>query len=326
MGFLSDVPGVKVGHWQDETGLTGCTVVLPPPGTVGGVAVLGGAPGTRETELLRPGTWVEEVSALLLTGGSAFGLAAAEGVVRWCEERGIGHETGVARVPIVPAAVIFDLSIGDSRARPGPEAGYAAASAASEDTREGNVGAGMGATVGKWAGLEWRTKGGLGQASRRVGDVVVAALAVVNAVGDVLGEDGRVLAGARKPGTASLEGVALGWPGASGGGGARGAGGVPPEPGTTLAVVATNAGLDKAGANRVAREAAAGLARAVKPVFSRFDGDLVFVLATGEVQTHTLVGLVAAEVVAEAVRRGVLAASSVPGAPAARDLGSAAFM
>ncbi|HJW60805.1 MAG TPA: P1 family peptidase, partial [Actinomycetota bacterium] len=238
------IEDLAVGHWTDPVGLTGCTVVVPPPGNVAAAAVRGGGPGTRETDLLQPQAHVEGVSAVLLTGGSAFGLAAAQGVVAWCERRGLGYGRFGRPIPIVPAAVLFDLAVGDWEVRPGPAEGEAACLAAS--TAEGplgNVGAGMGATVGKTAGPEHMTKGGLGWAVVEAGPVTVGALAAVNAGGDVLNEDGTVLAGARVPGGArtalrelltapATDGEVRPEP-------------VPPGGSTTLGVVATNATLTK---------------------------------------------------------------------------------
>src|SRR5439155_9339097 len=195
--MITKVPGIEVGHWTDPIGLTGCTVVLCPPGTLGSGEVRGGAPGTRETDLLRPGMTVDEVHAVLLTGGSAFGLAAADGVMRFLEERGVGFDTGVARVPIVPAAVLFDLGIGDPKARPGPDAGYEACRSASDEVEEGNVGAGTGATVANLFGSHRALKGGLGTASTKDGDLIVGALAAVNAFGELIDDQGELMAGAR---------------------------------------------------------------------------------------------------------------------------------
>jgi len=292
-----DVPGIRVGHWTDERALTGCTVILPPPGTTGSVVVPGGAPATRETDAIAPGRRVEEVNAVLLTGGSAYGLGAADGVMRFLEERGIGHATPAGVVPIVPAAAIFDLGFGDGAVRPGPGEAYAACEAASEtENREGNVGVGMGATVGKLAGFEHMSKGGLGSASLRDGDLVVGALTVVNAVGDVIADDGTVLAGAR------AEPLPF-----------------PPIPGTntTLACIATNGTLSKEECHRAAEMATAGLARAVRPVHTMFDGDVVFMLATRAVPSFVeIVGRLAADVLADAIRRAVRAAESIPGIPA----------
>jgi len=309
--MITDVPGIRVGHWTDPVALTGCTVVLCPDGTVGSGEVRGGAPGTRETDLLRPGMLVEEVHAVLLTGGSAFGLAAADGVVRWLEDQGRGFDTGVLRVPIVPAAVLFDLGIGDPSVRPGPDEGAAACRAASDSVPEGNVGAGTGATVAKLRGADGMVKGGLGSSAQRVGDLVVAALAAVNALGEVLGEDGAVLAGSRLPEEADT------------GAGAAGSEEAPGQTAfgtnTTLVVVATNARLSKERAHLLAGAAHDGISAAVRPAHTIHDGDTVFTLATGEVDAAQRdVERLAATAVAEAIRRGVRAAASVPGAPAAR--------
>jgi L-aminopeptidase/D-esterase-like protein len=297
--MITAVAGLRVGHWSDPVALTGCTVVLCPSGTVGSGEVRGGAPGTRETDLLRPGMLVQEVHAVLLTGGSAFGLAAADGVMRWLEERGLGFDATVARVPIVPAAVLFDLGLGDPRVRPGPAEGYAACEAASDAVPEGNVGAGTGATVAKLRGVEGAVKGGLGSASRRVGELVVGALAAVNALGEVIGEDGSVVAGSRIP---PDEGPA----------------GDLPSTNTTLVVAATNARLSKERAHLLALAAHEGISLAVRPSHTLRDGDTTFALATGQVDASQRdVERVAESVVADAIRRAVLTAASVPGAPAA---------
>jgi L-aminopeptidase/D-esterase-like protein len=260
--------------------MTGCTVVLPPPGTIGSGAVRGGAPGTRETDLLRPGRLVEEIHAVLLTGGSAFGLAAADGVMRWLEERGVGFDAGVARVPIVPAAVLFDLGVGASGARPGPDAGFAACEAASEEVTDGRIGAGTGATVG-----HDRAPGGLGVAETAEREVVVWAVAAVNAFGAVVDEDGRPLAGEIPP-----PGSVPGWPGTN----------------TFLGVVATNAALAKAGCLDLAAAAHDGLARAVRPAHTMWDGDTVFTLATGQVEASgDILERLAGDALAGAIRRAV---------------------
>ncbi|OLD36665.1 MAG: peptidase S58, partial [Armatimonadetes bacterium 13_1_40CM_3_65_7] len=259
--MITRVPGILVGHWTDPVGLTGCTVVLCPPGTVGSGEVRGGAPGTRETDLLRPGTLVQEVNAVLLTGGSAFGLAAADGVMKFLEERGVGFDTPVAKVPIVPAAVLFDLGVGDPSARPGPDQGYAACTAATQDVAEGNVGAGTGATVAKLHGIDRAVRGGLGTASRIEGDLVVGAIAAVNAYGEVVDDQGEVVAGAR-PG--------------------EGADGEDSLPGTntTLVVVATNARLSKERAHLMSLAVHDGIAGTIRPAHTMWDGDTVFALAT----------------------------------------------
>lgn len=284
---LGAVEGIRVGHWTDEEARTGCTVVLCPPGTVGSGEVRGGAPGTRETDLLRPGMLVQHVDAVLLTGGSAFGLAAADGVVRWLEERGIGFDAGVARVPIVPAAVLFDLGVGDASARPGPDEGYAACEAATVDAREGSVGAGTGATVAKLHGVDRAVPGGLGSAAVTEEGVTMAALAVVNAIGEVVADDGAIIAGAQ-PG--DDEEMVSPWPGTN----------------TTLVVVATDARLSRERAHLLAIAAHDGVARAIRPAHTIWDGDTVFSLATGATEAaQPLVERMAEEVVAEAIRRAV---------------------
>ena len=315
---LCDVPGVRVGHATDLDGLTGCTAILFDGRAVAGVDVRGASPGTRETDLLSPLGNVQEIHAVLLTGGSAFGLSAASGVVSFLEDRGVGYDVGVARVPLVPAAVIFDLAVGSPAARPGPEMGYAAARDAERgDFAQGNVGAGTGATVGKILGPENAMKGGLGSASVRLsGDLVVAALAVVNAFGDVRDpRTGAVLAGPRledgtpngKPGDtvelleAGIERLQRRRAGEN----------------TTLAVISTNAQLSKVEANRVARMAHDGLARTVHPIHTSVDGDTVFAVATGEIKSHPdLIGAWGARMAEEAVLQAVRAAESIPGLPA----------
>jgi L-aminopeptidase/D-esterase-like protein len=295
-------------------------VVLCPPETVGSGEVRGGAPGTRETDLLRPGTLVKHVNAVLITGGSAFGLAAADGVMRFLEEQGIGYDTLVARVPIVPAAVLFDLGAGDPSARPGPEQGYAACVDASQEFPEWNVGAGTGATAAKLHGIDRAVKGGLGTASRADGEVVVGALAAVNAYGEVLDDDGSVLAGARESqdeeegeeATEATENEAVSGPSS----------GEQPLPGmnTTLVVVATNAGLSKERAHLLALAAHDGIAGTIRPAHTMWDGDTAFTLATGDVEADQR-GLesMAEEAVKEAIRRAVLLAHSVPGFPSAKE-------
>lgn len=290
--MITRVPGIRVGHWTDPVGRTGCTVVVPPPGTVGGVSVLGGAPGTRETDALRPGTLVDEVHAVLLTGGSAFGLAAADGVVRGLEARGIGFDVGVAKVPIVPAAVLFDLALGDPKARPDAAAGLAAFEAATDGVvAEGSVGAGTGATCAKTPDAAGWVKGGVGSSSLQEGELIVGALAVVNALGEVVDEDGTVLAANR----------------------ATGGPPTPPFPrgNTTLVVVATNAGLSKDRANLLALAAQAGMRAAVRPVHTRYDGDTVFALATGGVAARqAAVEALVEPAVADAIRRAIRAAGA----------------
>jgi L-aminopeptidase/D-esterase-like protein len=294
---ITRVNGVRVGHLTDLEGITGCTVVLCPPDTTGSVDVRGGAPGTRETDAIRPGTAVNEVHAVVLTGGSAFGLAAASGVQRWLEEHGIGFDTPVAKVPIVPAAVLFDLGLGDATARPDEAAGYAACEAASDgDLEEGSVGAGTGATFAKQPDPEACWKGGLGTAALEEGDRVVAALAALNALGTVLGEDGEPIAENRNP-----EAEPRPWPGTN----------------TTLVVVATNARLTKDRAQLLSQAGSEGVSTVVSPAHTMWDGDTVFAIATGEVEAPQRdLEAMAARAVAEAIRRGVRSAGSLGGVPA----------
>ena len=315
---VGDVPGVRVGHWHDLERATGCTVVIPPAGTVGAVEVLGGGASTRELELLRPSSPIVGPSAVLLTGGSALGLGAADGVVRWCASAGLGHAAGAGRtvVPIVPAAVILDLFVGSSDAFPGPEEGWLACEAAREGAHErGSVGAGAGATVGKILGHEGWCKGGVGAAGLRTADgVTVAALAVVNAFGDVIDASGDVLAGAFEPG--------VGFVGAA----RRLIDDPPADPRfdvpqhTTLVCVVTDADLGSVDASLVARMSHTGAARAVSPTATPVDGDVTFALATGARPANPLrCGVAAAEVTAEAIRDAVRQASSVGGVPTAAD-------
>jgi L-aminopeptidase/D-esterase-like protein len=305
--MITRVAGISVGHWTDRVGLTGCTVVLPPPGTVASGAVRGGAPGTRETDLLRPGMLVEEAHAVLLTGGSAFGLAAADGVMAFLAEAGVGFDAGAARVPIVPAAVLFDLGVGDPGARPGPAEGRAACEAATDgDIQEGDVGAGMGATVAKVFGVEHGRKGGIGSSAGREGEVVVGALAAVNALGEIVNDDGSVIAGSRSPDRPDESAAASGQPG-----------------NTTLVVVATNATLTKERAHLLAQAAHEGISAAVRPAHTIWDGDTVFTLATGGVGAdQRTVEALAVTATSEAIRRAVLAADGVPGFPSAREVRS----
>jgi L-aminopeptidase/D-esterase-like protein len=306
---MSDPPplpdGYEVGHWSDPDGGTGCTVVLPPAETRAGVCVHGGGPGTRETDILRPLANAQEANAVLLTGGSAFGLAAADGVVRWLEEHERGYFTPFGRVPLVPAAVIYDLPSGRGDVRPGPEQGYAACDAAHPGVPErGAVGAGTGATVGKILGRERARQGGVGYAALLTGmGHTVAALAAVNASGDVIDEDGSVLAG-----PIGEEGEVL-----------RGAEAVAamkqppefrvPEGNSTPVCVCTDAALDKRGCSMVARSATAGMGRAVDPVFTPVDGDIVFCLASGRGEPEQFapfqIGAAAATVTAAAIRDAV---------------------
>jgi L-aminopeptidase/D-esterase-like protein len=315
-GTITDVPGLKVGHHTLATRPTGCTVVLCEAGAVCGVDVRGGAPGTRDTEALRPENTVQHVHAVVLTGGSAFGLAAADGVMRWLDERGHGLPVGPARVPIVPAAVLFDLWVGDASIRPDAASGYAACEAASSNApATGSVGAGAGAAVGKLYGIARAMKGGIGSSSVRVGGFTVGAIVAVNAVGDVLDEQGGVLAGARREdGSGFMEtSRAL----LQGQGPAR----LIPGSATTIGVVATDATLTKPQAAKLASLAHHGLSRAVDPV-TPHDGDTLFALATGRagpVGDIGGLGVAAAEAVARAIRQAVRAATGVAGLPGLAD-------
>ena len=317
-GNITDVPGIRVGHATDPVGLTGCTVVLCEKGAVGGVDQRGGAPGTRETDLLRPMHLVQDVHALLLAGGSAFGLAAADGVMRYLEGQGIGFDARVAKVPIVPAAILFDLDIGDPQARPTADMGYAACQAATAGPlEEGNVGAGTGARVGGILGTARAMKSGIGSASVSLGGgLVVGSLVAVNAFGDVVDPaTNEILAGVRKPRSDELAGSLETMRSLVGKAALRFASS------TVIGVVATNARLTKEEVNKVAQMAQDGIARAVRPAHTMLDGDTLFALATGSKRADVnLVGAYAAEVVAEAIVRGALAAKGVGGLPAHQDL------
>jgi len=316
-GAITDVAGIRVGHWTSKEAATGCTVILCEEGAVAGVDVRGSAPGTRETDLLRPMNLVEKVHAVFLSGGSAFGLDAAGGVMRYLEERDTGYDTGVARVPIVPAAILFDLGIGSAMVRPGPEEGYQSCLGARDDgVDEGSVGAGTGATVGKALGPGQAVKGGLGTASFRAADgITVAALVVVNAFGDVIERrTGRVLAAPRLPdgsGFARSTGLMGHGYGAQAG-----------FPGnTTIGVVATDALLTKEQVNKVAQMAQDGIARSISPCHTMYDGDTLFALSLGKKNADVnTVGVLAAEIVSDAIVRSVTLATGLAGIPAIKDL------
>ncbi len=318
---ITDVEGIEVGHWSDLDAATGCTVILCRDGAIGGVEVRGSAPGTRETDLLRPINLIQEAHAVVLSGGSAYGLDAACGVMRWMEEHGIGFNVGKAVVPIVASAVLFDLNLGRADLRPGAEEGYLACQAANTgQVAEGSIGAGTGATVGKLLGPDFATKGGIGTAARRIGDdVTVGALVAVNAFGDVIDPDsGKTIAGPRDPKTGrfvntveqmheKVEQSTVGFPSH-----------------TTLAVIATDAALSKEWTNKIAQMAHNGMARAIRPLNTMFDGDTVFALATNR-RTETrwdvsVLGAIGASVLTEAVIRAVRQATSLAGIPAVRDI------
>jgi L-aminopeptidase/D-esterase-like protein len=315
---ITDVPGIEVGHAQDLQAGTGCTVVLCRNGATPGVDVSGGAPATRETDCLRPENVVTEAHAVVLTGGSAYGLDCAGGVMRFLEEQGIGYNIGPTRVPIVPAASLNDLAFGDHRVRPDTAMGYQACLAASgSNADQGNVGAGTGAAIGRLEGnARGMVKGGLGVASFSIGKLIVGAIVAVNCNGDVIDpETGIALAGTLNPERTGVAGAMRllttrneqykeGFPS-----------------NTTIGVVATNAVLDKAFASRVAMMAQDGYARTIIPIHTLGDGDVVFCLATGELKADPIrVGAIAANVMARAVVKAVKAAESLHGVPACRDL------
>ncbi|HEX9697206.1 MAG TPA: P1 family peptidase [Actinomycetota bacterium] len=290
----SPAEGFRVGHWTDSSVPTGCTVILPPPGNVSSCDVRGLAPGSRELAALAPAMPRSEVHAVMLAGGSAFGLAAADGAMRWCAERGIGFRAGPVVVPIVPAAVVFDLAAAPGMRKPDADAGYAACEAASPGAVErGRVGAGAGASVGKWAGLDHRSPGGLGLAVAEHDGVTVAALAVVNAFGDVIGEDGSIIAGTRAPDPSLRDVEAAQW-----------------SPNTVLAVVATTATIGKRESAFVASRGSDGITRAVRPAHTHYDGDVVFAVAAPGERPATrreidLLGMLASDAVAAAIRDAV---------------------
>jgi L-aminopeptidase/D-esterase-like protein len=303
--------GFRVGHSTDLEGGTGCTVVLAPEGTVAAGDVRGGGPGTRESELLSPAANAPGVQAVCFAGGSAFGLAAADGVVQWLDERGIGYDTPAAKVPLVAGAIVYDLWRGQPGARPGPDAGRAACDAAGTEVERGTVGAGTGAAVGKVFGPDGWTKGGVGLATDAVRGAQITALAVVNAVGEIVAEDGSVLAGAWRDGAYVRTSDAL-REGAELPSGARTS--------TTLVCLMTDARLDKRETWLVARAASAGVGRAVHPSATAHDGDLVYALASGTVEAHPFaIGAIAADVTAAAIRDAVRQATGTPDCPSAAD-------
>ncbi len=304
---ICNVPGIMVGHAQNDFAKTGCTVIIPENGAVGGIDIRGSAPGTREVETLKPVRLVPKIHAILLTGGSAFGLDASGGVQQFLEERGVGYDVGVTKVPIVPSAVIFDLREGDPKIRPDKNMGYKASiNASTNHPEEGRVGGGRGATVGKVLGHENHMKGGIGTCSYKSGDVSVGVLAVVNALGDVVEPNsGKIIAGARDPEsgdfldsckylkTHQIEGFQK-------------------STNTTLAVVATDAQLTKEETIKVAQMAQDGLSRTIRPAHTPFDGDVVFCLSLGEKNSNVLsIGTIAAELVADAILRSVKIANKL---------------
>jgi L-aminopeptidase/D-esterase-like protein len=299
---ITDVRSIEVGHAQDQAALTGCTVIICRRGAIAGVDVRGGAPGTRETDLLNPVNLVDQVHAVLLAGGSAFGLDAATGVMRYLEEHQIGLDTGAAKVPIVPAAILYDLGLGRADVRPDAAMGYRAATSASSDPpAEGNVGAGMGASIGKMRGMKYAMKSGIGTWSIDANGVVIGALVALNAIGDVVDpKSGKVIAGLRSGSTLELL--------------KKNQMPSPIESNTVIGAIATDAKLTKAQATKVAQMAQDGLARVIRPAHTMFDGDTIFALATGEKTADvSMIGAFAAEVMAEAILRAVKMAASAGG-------------
>ena len=307
------IDGFALGHWTHEGGRTGCSVILPPENSVAAAEVRGGGPGTRESELLQPSAAVDGVDAVLLTGGSAHGLAAADGVVEWLLEHDRGYATAGGLVPLVASAVVYDLLLGSSDARPGPSEGYSACSAVTHTVARGSVGVGAGCTVGKMLGEDGWCRGGLGFAETQLeSGARVQTIAAVNAFGDVLGESGEIIAGVRKDGSfaGTVELLRSGTP-------FRRA----IREATTLVCVLTDAALDKRDAWLVARAANAGTARAVAPVATAVDGDMAFCLASGRCEVEPfVVAAVAADTVSRAIRDGIRQASSLAGCPAVASL------
>jgi len=305
-GHLTDVKGIKVGHYESVEGMTGCTVVICENGATGGIEVRGSAPGTRETDIFQPEKMVDKIHAVVLAGGSAFGLDASGGVMKYLEERNIGFDVGVTKVPIVSSAVIFDLMLGDYRIRPDFNMGYKAASDANvEEHRQGNVGAGMGATVGKILGPNNAMKSGLGSASVKIGDLVVSAIVVVNAFGDIYDyRNYSQIAGVYDYKNKELlntieimkkKMMRLSFDMRN----------------TTIGIIATNATCTKTEANKIAQLAHNGYARSINPVHTMMDGDTIFTMATNEIEADiNIVGSLAAEVMSMAIYNGVMKAES----------------
>lgn len=303
-GYITDVAGIRVGHGQSEVGMTGCTVIICEEGATGGVDVRGSAPGTRETDLFAAEKMVDKVHAVVLAGGSAFGLDAASGVMKYLEENGVGFNVGVTNVPIVASAVIFDLNIGDFTIRPDFWMGYEAANSAKKiEKRQGNIGCGMGATVGKILGPQNAMKSGLGSASLKIGDLIVSAMVAVNSFGDIYDyETNHQIAGVydyknnKLLNTISImkgENIDIKFPMTN----------------TTIGVIATNAILTKAEGNKVAQMAHNGFARSINPIHTMYDGDTIFTMATNKVTSDvSLVGTLAAEVMSMAISNGVKSA------------------
>jgi L-aminopeptidase/D-esterase-like protein len=316
-GFITDVEGIKVGHFTDTRRPTGCTVVLYERGAVAGVDVRGSAPGTRETDLLKPTNLVDKVHAIVLSGGSAFGLEAATGVMRYLEEHDAGFATAAGKVPIVPAAILYDLNVGDGKIRPNADSGYrACVSAKTGPVEEGSIGAGAGATVGKIGGGR-PMKGGIGTSSIKLANgLIVAAIVAVNCVGDVIDpKTGKIVAGARTTDGKSFVNIIDAF--------RSGRGAASPGQNTTIGVVATNARFDKTQMTKIAEMSHDGLARAINPSHTLSDGDTLFAMTTGTSNVTpnlSAVGAIAAEAVSEAILRAVMKAKSVPGFPSYTDI------
>lgn len=305
-GYITDVNGIKVGHAQSMEGMTGCTAVICEKGATGGVDVRGSAPGTRETDLMKPDKMVDRIHSVVLAGGSAFGLEAASGVMSYLEEQGVGFDVGVTKVPIVASAVIFDLNVGDYRIRPDFKMGYEAAkSASSEEIRQGGIGCGMGATVGKILGPDHAMKSGLGSATVKAGDLIVSAIVAVNSFGDIYDfETGKQIAGVydyekkemlNTYSIMKMNNLPVGFPMRN----------------TTIGVVATNATLTKAEANKVAEMSHNGFARSINPVHTMLDGDTIFTMAINEIKGDVnLIGTMASEVMSMAISNAIFIAES----------------
>ncbi|MBU5440350.1 P1 family peptidase [Tissierella sp. MSJ-40] len=308
-GYITDISGIKVGHEQSEEGMTGCTVIICENGATGGVDVRGSAPGTRETDLLKAEKMVDKIHAVILSGGSAFGLDAASGIMKYLEEKDIGFDVGVTKVPIVTGAVIFDLNIGNYKIRPDFNMGYEAAKNATEkENRQGNIGCGMGATVGKILGPNNAMKSGLGSASINLGDLWVAAIVSVNSFGDIYDyKTNRQIAGVYDYESKQMlntykimkgENKTLGFPMRN----------------TTIGVIATNAILTKSEANKVSEMAHNGFARSINPIHTTLDGDTIFTMATNEINSDiNLIGTLAQEVMSRAITNGIIHAESSHG-------------
>lgn len=315
-GYITDVKGIKVGHCQSEEGMTGCSVIICEKGATGGVDVRGSAPGTRETDLFKAEKMVDKVHAVVLAGGSAFGLEAASGAMRYLEEKGIGLDVGVTKVPIVPSAVIFDLNIGDYRIRPDYNMGYIAAKNASiHNNLQGNIGCGMGATVGKILGPQNAMKSGLGSATVKVGELVVSAMVAVNSFGDIYDfRDNKQIAGVYDYKNNKLlntvdimknQSKKLGFN----------------VKNTTIGIIATNAILTKAEGNKIAQMAHNGFAKTINPIHTMVDGDTIFTMATNEIEADiNLIGILGAEVMGKAIINGVLFAKGVGGLKSCADI------